>query len=432
MRNFSNKPRKITLFFITFIVVTGTFIGLLSNASAADETVSFGAITDKKENAELVLEVTIEAAAPVQYTLIGDMLPSGINHKATASGILNTGSNVVELRFSGNPIYLSRIDGPYQISLTLDYDNVILTPVNYITTGIYDHNDFKDEKSGTSEYSLGLVSNTVRLQTDVFTAVIYEYQPVIEYYYSVDNGETAKFEVTYTKLIGYRDTNGDGYDSLDPVIYSTDLLDASWNSNKALLENFESFDFEVFSSVTLESSQNADVDILISFHYSSASYTSNSQRKFDIDIQFLDENPLEGVDALVIEQVLVDKSQQAHSFVFDKNSNRIQFNNEAGIEHGYYSWMATADSNNLVGDIDVTANTVEMKNGMTLYLSYSYDDSVNWIFHDPEIGINPDNIQIGGLVEAVVKVLHHPAIYIISAMIAAGIVMSSMFRSRKK
>jgi hypothetical protein len=443
MNKVRSNSRNLFIFYIAALVLISTFFGFAANVGAS-EPISAHFNTDKMsdmieinpetDDSELVLNIVIETDSAGKFTIFGDMGPSSINSQATITTYLNAGENTVELNFVGNNIYRSQVDGNYIILLTLEISNEEMDRINYRTLNAYDHNSFKGEGEDISDYSIGLVSNTVKLQTDVFTAVIYEYQPVIEYFYSIDDGNTARFKVTYTNLLGYSDGNGDNkYNPIDDeVIYTADLVNAKWNSNKVLFENFESFDFVITAAITLESTGNPDVDAVVSFHYSSASYTTNSQRKFDIDIQLMGGQPLVGVSALAIEQVLEDQSSsESHSFQFNSASNEVDFVSTDGLTHGYYSWLPSADTNNGQNDVPVEASIVESEAGMILYLSYSYDETIVWYYHDPLIGIDTDNIR-AKLVEAAEEILHNPALYIASSVIASVVVFGSLRRHKRK
>jgi len=442
MDNIFGKGGKLAVIYISFMLIAGALFGILAvNAGAEPVSAAILAdkISDKKEEVttgdggiarELVVVVTVAVDTEGEYQLTGDLSPSGINSKALVKSYLYPGENVMSLEFTGSEIFSSRIDGNYIVSLVLEYDNDVRDSKFYTTLGYYYHGDFEPVGKDLSDYTLALLSNTVRLETDALTAVIYEKTPVIEYYYTGDQ-TSAMFKVTYTRLIGYSDANGDGmYDTGDSAVYTADLKAANWDSNKALFENFASFDFDITTSVTMTSTQYPDVDVVLKFHYSSASYTSNAQRKFDIDIQIPDGQTFTGIDAIAIEHELVDESSTSHGFIFDEAGNTLSFVDDDGNQHGYYSWLDTADSNNNKGDIVVGASTAGSSSGMILYLSYEYDESTARIFHDPVIGVDPENIK-EGIIDTIDRILHHPAVYIISVLIAAGIVFGTLFRKRK-
>jgi hypothetical protein len=439
------KSRKIPIFYIAVIVIFSSFLGLFGS-SAAQDPVNASFVTDKMTDSRvsmstddgnvwlLKVDVVIQTDTAGKYNIFGDMLAGFINSQATKTKWLDAGENTVSLEFPTNEIYFSLKDGQYKILFTLKYQGSEVASLDYTTKNYYNHNDFKPEGEATTDYVVSLVSNTVQLQTDVFTAIIYEYQPVIEYYYSGDDGASAKFRITYTTLIGYADLNGDGvYNPVDDdPVYTADLTITNWNSIKVLFEGFESFDFEITGAVTLESNTNPDVNAEISFHYASASYTTNAQRKFDIDIQLTENQPLHGIDAIAIEHLIVDESlDETHSFEFDSASSIINFLNDEGLQHGFYSWIPEAETNSASGLVDVTASTVEKEDGTVLYLSYSYDESIVWYHHDPLIGINPDNLGTE-LAEAAEAILHNPALYVVSAFVAAVIVIGSLRRQKNK
>lgn len=442
---FIKNTRKIATFYMALILVAGAFFGIISGISGAEPvsaSILMNKISDRKVEVtttegskvmELVVEVTVQVDTAGEYVLSGDLSPTHIDSAALVKTYLLPGEHVLTLKFAGSDIYTSRVDGNYYVLLILFYDNVIQHKDTYETRGIYDHLDFKPEGTDLNDYTIAVLSNTVRLETDVLTAVIHEKTPVIEYYYTAEQ-EEAKFKVTYTRLIGYGDANSDGkFNAGDTEVYTADLLSANWDSNKVLFENFASFDFDITTSVTMESPQYPNVDIMLRFHYSSASYTTAAQRKFDIDIQIPDGQTFMGIDAIAIEHVVEDESAKdnQHSLIFDSEGDTLRFVDSNDKQHGYYSWLATADSNNNRGDITVGASTTDSDTGMVLYLSYAYDSSVVRIFHDPVIGIDSENIgeSIGGAID---KILHHPAAYIISVLIAAAIVFGTLFKGRRK
>jgi hypothetical protein len=278
------------------------------------------------------------------------------------------------------------------------------------------------------------------LKTWIFIAVIYELKPMIDFYYATDDGLTARFRVSYNRIIGFNDENSDGMFQESELKYSGDFVKARWNSKKILMENYNSFDFKVQSVVALMDStgQATDTWLDIGFHYSSPTTLEDihAAQKFDITLKIVGAYRPE-ITHFALEHILEDLTSN-HEFLEDPVGNKISFITDSGKEHGYYGWRDTvelkssgSDSSN---DASVSYNlgAGEDDSKKTLFLNYPYTPDTMEIFHDPEVGVNPENVPKlpGEPAEEIIR--HQILIYIIVAVIAAVIMVANFHRQKKK
>jgi hypothetical protein len=326
----------------------------------------------------------------------------------------------------------------YEIEIAL-YNKDQIENLTYFTTE-YSYKDFNpsppvEPETGTS---LEVYNDTIILKNSVFVAVIYEQKPEITFYYSIDEGRSAKFRVTYPRIIGFQDTNDNGeYDGLSEFVCEADFYQVVWTSTKTLMESYESFDFEVSATMVLVDADNSPISpIAVNFHYSSLAELPEdleAARKFDINIELF--NSIENVDYFAIEHQLFDETNN-HNFKLVQTAfgPKISLEDNSGIEHGYYLWKSTASagSGDDFDEIEVGYSLQIDNTQMTLYLNYQYDPEYRQILHDPAVGVNPENQpELPGSAEETI-IQHQILLYIIAFCIGGAIIGGSIYWQRKQ
>lgn len=444
--------RKFPVIIITFFLILLGSIPIISNVGASSfrgETNNDIEILDIEDYAidenndtsydNLYLSIRLNIKASGQYHIYASMSPSGV--PAGDDIPLNDftpGEHYIKLQFSGTEIYESGHDGPYDIFISIYMGPDLLSDLTY-ETEIYKFEEFNPvpEKQVIDKASIEVINNTIKLKTEIFSAVIYELTPMIRFYYSTDDGQTASFKVTYQRIICFSDQNKDGIFQETELRYSGNLITSHWSSQKALMENFNSFDFKVQTIVTLQDIHGNPIDtkLKLAFHYSSATKLESVEtaQKFDISIKLVG-GTLDGITHIALEHELEDEFAN-HEFFEQTNETKISFLTFDGKEHGFYSWRDTIEVTPKTDEgVDVTHNLELTSNGAVriLYLNYPYTQEITEINHDPVVGVNPNHKPtIPGQPEP--KIIRHEIIiYLLVAIIVAVIMIGNIYRQRKR
>lgn len=353
----------------------------------------------------------------------------------------SVGEHDVIMKLPGSVIYNSGHDGPYSASITI-YNSVpeIVDEMEY-KTGYYSYEDFNPSPTSdtTSDQSITVINNTIQLETNIFVAVIYELTPTIIFYYTSDDGQTARFKVVYNSILCYNDEDSNGFQN-DELKYWGDLINSHWDSEKTLMENFNSFEFKIQTIVDLMDNDDNPIGtkLEVVFRYSSLtkSKDTDSARKFDINIRILGP-PLQGITHISLLHTLEDEMGN-HKFSESPSGRKISFMTQDNSERGYYAWKDIIDVTTKGGKSQKPV-THEIKqnsepNILYLYLKYPYSMDTSEIFHDPEVGVNPDN-QPRPRGEIEPDIISHNRwliIYFAVAIVASVIMFGNFYRQKKK
>ena len=353
------------------------------------------------------------------------------------------GVHEVILRFDGTDIYNSAKNGPYAIEIIIYDESYSVADKTVHTTAKYSYEDFNPttafEPSTNNE--LSVVNNTIKLTTDTFVAVIYELTPQIVFYYKSDNGETAKFKITYSKVLCFYDKNGDTKYEEDELKYWGDLKTSHWSSPKELFENFNNFEFSVQTIVELldNAGNTIDTKLELEFHYSSLTKSKNAEagRKFDINIKVLG-SPLNDVSHISLEHIL-EAEIGTYEFLSVQGSSydKISFMTNANKEQGYYGWDKSILRTEKNGQSDkFVSNNIQQtteESKIRLYLNYPYSMDTLELFHDPEVGVNPENEPREKNIEP--NIISHNRwfiIYLAVALVVATVMIGNVYFQKRK
>jgi hypothetical protein len=445
---FNNMMKKYQPLWVTIILITFSFsimvlgnpvIAAQNGARISGSPTDYGSDSDNDGNFDLLtVEVTINVTVSGKYTLYGTMIESGLLLNSKSEDYFEKGPHTIYLDFDGNEIYKSGVSGPYKILISL-YNKNLIEDLSYETKS-YSFEDFNpnppvEPESGTS---LVVHNNTVILQTSIFVAMIYEQKPEITFYYTIDEGESAKFTVAYPKVIGFNDKNENGkYDGSDEFVCQADFYKVVWTSTKTLMESFESFDFEITATMDLLDSNNGLVSpITVSFHYSSLTtlpQNIDAARKFDIELQLYE--PVDEVTHFAIDHELSDETGD-HSFNLVQTSfgPKISFEDKEGKEHGYYLWKSSVSVGHNGDMHEEQVGYSYNDDGVShieLLLIYPYQSEYRTILHDPVVGVNPENQpELPGPAEEVI-IQHQILLYILAFCIGGAIIIGSIYLQRK-
>ncbi len=423
-------------FFTLFLSIP---VAAEGGAAFAGTPIDYGTDSDGDGNFNtLTVELEIESTVPGIYKVYGSMWPSSIPENVNIKNYFEKGINTVYLNFDGKIIYEKTFDGPYIIDIEL-YNKDQIANLTYYSDS-YSYKDFNPSPPSEPEIgtSLEVYNNTIILKNSVFVAVIYEQKPEITFYYSIDEGQSAKFKVTYPRIIGFDDINNNGeYDGPGELVCEADFYQVIWTSTKTLMESYESFNFEVSATMDLMDVNNNQLSwITVSFHYSSLTELPKdleAARKFDINLELYE--PIENVDYFAIEHQLYDETN-THNFKLVQTAfgPKISLEDQSGSEHGYYLWKSTASAGNgdEFNEVEVGYSLKIDNTEMTLYLNYPYDTEYRQIIHDPAIGVNPENQPELPATSEDPIIQHQVLLYIIVFCVGGAIIIGSIYWQRKQ
>jgi hypothetical protein len=394
----------------------------------------------------LYLNLTLNISAQDTYRIYATMVPKIplFNHYKSE---LDTGEHKIFIQFEGAEIYNSGINGPYSITITIYNDNGEVMVEDVYSTKSYSYEDFNPNPAvePVGDKELAIKDNTIQLTTSTFIAIIYELTPQIVFYYTSDDGQTARFRVTYDRVLCFSDDDNNGEYKDSELRYWGDLINSRWSSPKVLMQNFDNFEFDVQTIVDLYDTEGIKIDTKLElvFHYSSLTKAENedSGRKFDVRIKVLGK-PLAGVTHLSLEHHLFDEMGNHWLLPSDgMASNKISFmtDDNSELEHGYYSWKNSFERTEKTGhkaQLEVTYNLVTKKNSdkSTLFINYPYSMDTTELFHDPEVGVIPENApKIPG--EPDPDIIRHNQwffVYLIVAIVVALIIIGNIYYQKKR
>lgn len=417
----------------------------------------------------LMVGITVNVTMPGDYSLDGDLyfINKLCGWDCNISS-LNSGENTVWLKFDAGKIHmLYERNASFSVKLHLEsIDNKsVWMDKTLRLLGHYSSTDFSQPGTdgGGDRYipTATIEENAIKIQTDVFEAVINTSSPEVTFYYTQDNGTSARFKIVYQGLIAYNSTSN-FYSGSVPV-YVGDFADSKWRldgitySGNPYLGRFLQFQISA-SSVQLKGN-NEVVNGTVAFKYTIASrstnisnfYTLKGGVELKIDIEF-GLPLLKDVTNIAIEQTLSDETNKHQYTLFEADGNKtiktsgnvqqfnassaqiqkVGFTDTNGIEHGYYAWSSNAIGYNETSYVDLTvsASYAIENNKMKLYLSYPYNKETRKIIHDPSVGVNENQIpQISAAIIEFIK--HNPYAYTFGGAFALALIAFTIYIRKK-
>lgn len=418
----------------------------------------------------LIVGTIVNVTTPGNYSLDGVLF--FINKLCGQDyniSLLNAGENIIWLRFGADKIHtLYERNASFSVKLHLEFvDNKSILPIEKTLRLLnhYSSADFSQpgtDGSGDRYIPTATIEeNAIKIQTDVFEAVINTSSPEVTFYYTQDNGTSARFKIVYQGLIAYNSTSN-FYSGSVPV-YVGDFADSKWRldgitySGNPYLGRFLQFQIST-SSVQLKGN-NEVVNGTVAFKYTIASrstnisnfYTLKGGVELKIDIEF-GLPLLKDVTNIAIEQTLFDETNKHQYTLFEADGNKtiktsgnvqqfnassaqiqkVGFTDTNGIEHGYYAWSSNAIGYNETSyvNLSVSASYTIENNKMKLYLSYPYNKETRKIIHDPSVGVNENQIpQISMAIVEFIK--HNPYAYTFGGAFALALIAFTIYIRKK-
>ncbi len=389
------------------------------------------------------------------------------------------GADAHSIVFNGTLIYNSGRDGPYLVKIVVMSEDSEAEYESSYTTREYSHSSFSSTQGSAllpehvPEATFG--DESIIIRNKVFVVQLNRTSPEIIYYYATDNGTTGKYVMRYVRLIAFKDSNGDMAYNDGESVANSDFGLHKWSiGNINIARDLSRGDY-------IEFDMAAQLDILdktfvhvceasITFHYfiatgnTSVPYGAYSiaggvEMKIDILMSFPEPAKLSfiGADHVALEQKLFDE-KAAHDYRLVEGSGAHTFDdkkaeplrkfvptgersevcrliNSSGVEHGFYSWASNAEVEGVSGSANVTA-AISVDRSLRLFLCYPFTSNTTSILHDPSVGVIEANKPYEAIVTNVKstaeKFAHDPAIYSISACVAALTVFATMWARKKR
>ena len=451
-------------------------------------TASVEAVDNDQNGLFDVLKVTVpvEVASAGSYQLAGAVYAGG--RFVTWSGgqlELGTGQGKVSMKFRGQDIGQSGFDGPYTIVLFLggkagDGSGIgAYLPPDRLEVQTKELRAVEFEKRAVSKKPLPLpvypevniCEDSNKVRAPGITAEVNRSAPDISYYYTLDDGRSARFRLVFTQLIAYTDTNANGVYDPGEERFQGLLSLANWEAStvaftgeqggRILRYNLTAvLDLSAVGRQAGAGAPQARVPqwgrMTFSFTIASRdvifsrplafSLRGGTEMKIDILIEPGRDLP-GGVTGLALQHFLSDESGRNYFKTFESDQTRIFKPGSAGAnttifrsglaalqkiglaggsggkEHGYYSWLPQV----LVGNLDgsssyMPVNLTYSTDGrqMALALNYPLPEGTASLLHDPTVGVNATNAPV--LAITIPKILFNPLFYVVAIGIAVAVI----------
>lgn len=434
-----------------------------------------------------MLKVTapVDVALAGSYQLAGGLFAGGrFVTSADARIALGAGPGKVSLTFDGESIERSGFDGPYTILLYLGAVagerpglGAYLPPDRLeVLTKAYKAGNFeKREGPGKpqpppSVPELEIDDEVYTLRAAGITVEVNRSAPDITFFYTLDDGRSARFRLAFTQLLAYKDQNGNGVHDAGEERFQGPLALADWEASKVNFSDEEggrilrynlSAVLDLWSvgrqagfvvpqaripqwgrltfSFTI-SSRDQDFTQPLAF-----SLRGGTEMKIDILIEPGRDLP-GGVTGLALQHFLSDESGRNFFRTFESDQTRIFRPGSAGAngtifrsglsalqkiglaensnkEHGYYNWLPQVlvennDGTSRYMPVNLTYSTDGRQ--MALALNYPLPEGTVSLLHDPTIGVNATNAPEPWAIT--VGRIFNPLLYVLAVGMAVAVV----------
>ena len=445
----------------------------------------------------LAITSPVEVVVPGAYQLAGGLF-AGNSFVAYSSARydLKAGNGLVGIRFDGVAIHNSGFDGPYTAILYLSRipspgpaGNAtgiggFLPPDKLVyNTKAYKAADFArgpqrqkpQPPPEAPEVKVGedaFISRAPGISVEVNRTV-----PDIFFYYTLDNGRSARFRLIFTRLVAYADTNDNGVFDPGEEMFQGIFSLAQWDAGEVAFTDGQGgktmmYNLSAELDMTAEgggpgpAGPRAQIPdwgrVTFSFTVTTrdlnlsgpSAYTLLGGTEMKIDILIEPQLVLPGgVTGLALEQYLSDEKggsdfrtyEADHTRIFGPGSagannslfkpalsvlQKIGLATRSGREHGYYKWLDEvrvdgADGTSRYMPVNLTYSTDGRQ--MALYLNYQLPAGTTALSHDPTVGVNGTNAP--SFIITVSKIFN-PILYAIAIGVAVAVVFVIMRSQR--
>ena len=439
----------------------------------------------------LKITVPLEADASGRYQLAG-ALHAGDRFITWAAGAVDipAGAGKLSLKFDGRAIRQAGFDGPYTAVLHLGTQAPVrpglgayLPPDRLeLQTKAYKAAAFEKRPLAQKplppppEPEAGIGEGTNKVRAGTITVEVNRSAPDISFYYTLDDGRSARFRLVFTQLVAFSDRNGNGACDPGEEGYVGALPPAGWQASqleysdeqggRALRYNLTAV-LDMWAGGGQAGRPLSRIPqwgrLTFSFTIASrdisfsgpAAFTLRGGAEMKIDILIEPQRELpQGISGLSLQHYLSDESGRNVFRTFEADQTRVFRPGSAGAngtifkpvlsalqkiglggiggrEHGHYSWAPRAlVSGNDGTSVHMPVNLSYSTDGrqMALALNYPLPAGAVSILHDPTVGVNATNAPRE--VPLLRKILFNPWLYIIAALIAVAVV-AYMRRSQR-
>lgn len=398
----------------------------------------------------LAVSAGVDARMGGRYMLSGELITKRTPFAWYSAPVdLREGKSEVKVRFDGGAIFGAGLDGPYVALLTLApvpaYDTggpgVAPPPPEpfarmKVVTGNYTAKSFegpdgaKGAASGAGRILLEEGPGWIQARSDMLTAQVLTERPEIVFYYTTDSGESARFRLSFVRLILFRDADGDGVFSEGEALGEAPLFSAAWKVEKPSV-GVDSVSYNMTAEVggTGPSAPEKEgtrpwgrVTLTFTFTTGDRNVTApgggafkiggGSELKIDIRLE-----PYRGTKApmVALEMALHDERQMHRIELREGTGPRLlapsgdapvsgRFADAPGPKQliafvtrersersrGFFAWASSAE---VAGGnwAPVNASFAADGKALLLRLNYPAPEAGSYIFHDPSIGVEAAN-----------------------------------------
>ena len=382
----------------------------------------------------LDVEVSVDVTVAGTYTVVCRLtyLSGGTSRNIATEytdAMLQQGNNTVELSFDSAPIYASTHSGSFTLSLQTTKLDWVEQWSTTTATKFYDYRDFEAPTNpppvppDAPRVELDLYY--VNVTTTVFQVFVNRSSPEIVYRYREARPGLPEFVVRFSRLVFYAD-DGDGiYDGEDAVA-SAELASSPWALTNIKVSGPQvTFDLRARLPVQVGSAFHP-VNVTFDFLVTNGSGMAPdgvgfirghaAELKVGVLMELVDSIP--GATAVALEAKCQDTLRN-HDFLVEgptgyrllpalnstaymavpdipgREASVIGMVDSNDIEHGFFGWLTTATETGAASaeaTVPVGASMRVNQGRLEVLLSYPYGAGVATVFHDPSVGVLPDNL----------------------------------------
>jgi len=418
-----------------------TALGPLANG-AVTPVLSYRAVHDFAVDVDndtlfeqLDVEVTVDVTVAGTYTVVCRLtyLSGGTTRTVATEyvdAMLQQGNNTVELSFDSAPIFASTHSGSFQLALQTTKLDWVEQWSTATATKFYDYRDFEAPNNPPpvppDAPRVELDLHYVNVTTTVFQVFVNRTSPEVVYRYREPRPALPDFIVRFSRIVLFAD-DGDGYYDGEDAVASADLASSPWALTNIKVSGPQvTFDLRATLPVQVGGAFHP-VNVTFDFMVTNGSGMAPDGVGFirghaaELKVGVLMELPdaFPGATAIALEAKCQDTLRN-HDFLVEgptgfelypaKNSTAymqvpdipgreasvVGMVDSNDVEHGFFGWLTSATETGAAAQdaatVPVVASMRVNQGRLEVLLSYPYGTDVVTVFHDPSVGVLPDNL----------------------------------------
>jgi len=374
----------------------------------------------------LVLSVNITVYRPGSYGLYGTVEKTAVAN--TDPSPLGLGDHTLELRFSGADLTLIEKEGRFSIHLEIFSRDIGIEPemLDSMTAGSLSPDLFEAPSTGQLT-QVSIMGQDVVIKSSVIEVRVNRTTPRMSFSYSGEAAERSRATVTYERIVAFNDMDGDGVwnEGADELRYSAPLYDLDWRLGTDFSKGYG---ISLYGVVPLRmagtSTAAAYAKVTFSFRSTGIS-PDGDMHKFDIEVELM--QSLDAEYLSIVHKVADETGDLAIGVGGSMGGNPHSVTLSSGEDiFGIYSWNddLAVGREELSGNATAVTSTVIGEGVAHVIFSYPLDNGTLRIYHDPNVGMDPENIPTPSGGEDFLR--DRPLILVIGVVLGGGLVATTI------